>query len=42
MHVFVVTYEEPKLRESFGSDYEDYCRRVGRWRPHVVSSARQG
>jgi protein-S-isoprenylcysteine O-methyltransferase Ste14 len=33
MHVFVVAYEEPKLRESFGPDYEDYCRRVGRWWP---------
>lgn len=32
-HVFVVTYEEPALRQMFGSDYEAYCRRVHRWWP---------
>jgi protein-S-isoprenylcysteine O-methyltransferase Ste14 len=33
MHLFVVLYEEPTLRESFGDDYESYCRRVRRWWP---------
>lgn len=33
MHGFVVIYEEPTLRQSFGSDYEAYCGQVGRWLP---------
>ena len=32
-HAFVVSYEEPTLRHTFGGDYEAYCRRVGRWWP---------
>jgi protein-S-isoprenylcysteine O-methyltransferase Ste14 len=32
-HLFVVFYEEPTLRQTFGNDYERYCRRVGRWWP---------
>ena len=32
-HLFVVLYEEPTLRRTFGNDYEAYCRRVGRWWP---------
>ena len=32
MHLFVVTYEEPTLRQTFGEDYAAYCRRVHRWR----------
>jgi protein-S-isoprenylcysteine O-methyltransferase Ste14 len=31
--LFVVFYEEPTLRRTFGSDYETYCRRVSRWWP---------
>lgn len=31
VHVFVVTYEEPTLRRTFGEDYDGYCRMVGRW-----------
>ena len=30
---FVVFYEEPHLRQVFGSEYESYCARVGRWLP---------
>ena len=33
MHAFVVAYEEPTLRATFGEDYERYCREVRRWRP---------
>jgi protein-S-isoprenylcysteine O-methyltransferase Ste14 len=33
MHLFVVLYEEPTLRRTFGSEYEAYCRRVRRWWP---------
>jgi protein-S-isoprenylcysteine O-methyltransferase Ste14 len=32
-HLFVITYEEPTLRRSFGADYEAYCRHVRRWWP---------
>jgi len=32
-HLFVVWYEEPTLRRTFGREYEAYCRRVRRWRP---------
>jgi protein-S-isoprenylcysteine O-methyltransferase Ste14 len=30
-HLFVVLYEEPALRRSFGAGYQAYCDRVGRW-----------
>jgi protein-S-isoprenylcysteine O-methyltransferase Ste14 len=32
-HLFVVWYEEPTLRRTFGQEYEAYCRRVRRWWP---------
>jgi protein-S-isoprenylcysteine O-methyltransferase Ste14 len=32
-HLFVVLYEEPTLRRTFGDDYEAYFRRVRRWIP---------
>jgi protein-S-isoprenylcysteine O-methyltransferase Ste14 len=35
MHVFVVTYEEPTLRRTFGDDYEAYCGEVARWWPKL-------
>lgn len=34
-HAFVRLYEEPHLRRVFGTDYEAYCRRVGRWLPRL-------
>jgi protein-S-isoprenylcysteine O-methyltransferase Ste14 len=34
-HLFVVGYEEPTLRQTFGQEYEAYCRRVRRWWPRV-------
>jgi protein-S-isoprenylcysteine O-methyltransferase Ste14 len=34
-HLFVVLYEEPTLRQRFGSEYDRYCRRVPRWLPHL-------
>ncbi|MGH7426761.1 MAG: methyltransferase family protein [Gemmatimonadales bacterium] len=33
MELFVRLYEEPILRKTFGREYDDYCRRVGRWWP---------
>src|SRR5205809_5248294 len=32
-HLFVVLYEEPTLRRTFGPEYESYCSRVKRWWP---------
>jgi len=32
-HLFVIAYEEPTLRQTFGSEYEAYCSRVRRWWP---------
>jgi protein-S-isoprenylcysteine O-methyltransferase Ste14 len=32
-HIFVVWYEEPTLRRTFGPEYEAYCRQVSRWWP---------
>jgi protein-S-isoprenylcysteine O-methyltransferase Ste14 len=34
-HLFVVLYEEPTLRRTFGQEYEAYCHRVRRWRPSL-------
>jgi protein-S-isoprenylcysteine O-methyltransferase Ste14 len=33
MHLFVVAYEEPTLRATFGVPYLGYCERVRRWWP---------
>jgi protein-S-isoprenylcysteine O-methyltransferase Ste14 len=32
-HFFVVWYEEPTLRRTFGQEYEVYCHNVKRWWP---------
>jgi protein-S-isoprenylcysteine O-methyltransferase Ste14 len=32
-HLFVLVYEEPTLRESFGVEYEAFCANVPRWLP---------
>jgi protein-S-isoprenylcysteine O-methyltransferase Ste14 len=34
-HILVVSYEEPTLRQTFGEDYETYCRQVRRWLPSL-------
>jgi protein-S-isoprenylcysteine O-methyltransferase Ste14 len=33
---FVLSYEEPKLRKTYGSEYEAYCAKVPRWIPRIV------
>jgi protein-S-isoprenylcysteine O-methyltransferase Ste14 len=33
--LFIVLYEEPHLRRLFGTEYERYRARVGRWLPRV-------
>jgi protein-S-isoprenylcysteine O-methyltransferase Ste14 len=35
-HLFVLVYEEPTLRASFGSEYRDFCAQVPRWIPRVT------
>lgn len=37
-HLFVVLYEEPRLRKTFGAPYEDYLRSVPRWIPRRLTS----
>jgi protein-S-isoprenylcysteine O-methyltransferase Ste14 len=32
-HLFVILYEEPHLRETFGAPYEEYLHSVHRWLP---------
>jgi len=32
-HLFVILYEEPHLRSTFGAQYDVYCRSVRRWLP---------
>jgi protein-S-isoprenylcysteine O-methyltransferase Ste14 len=36
VHLFVRSYEEPKLRAEFGQSYSRYCRHVRRWMPRVT------
>ena len=35
-HLFVVLYEEPTLRKTFGSAYDAYAARVRRWIPNRI------
>ena len=37
-HAFVLVYEEPTLRASFGSEYQSFCAEVPRWIPRSTSS----
>jgi protein-S-isoprenylcysteine O-methyltransferase Ste14 len=37
-HAFVLSYEEPTLRRTFGAEYDAYCRRVPRWLPRPPTS----
>jgi protein-S-isoprenylcysteine O-methyltransferase Ste14 len=34
-HIFVLTYEEPKLTATFGPQYRTYCASVPRWLPRI-------
>src|SRR5262249_23941648 len=36
-HLFVVLYEEPTLRRTFGEEYEMYQRHVLRWMPRFTA-----
>jgi protein-S-isoprenylcysteine O-methyltransferase Ste14 len=35
-HLFVLLYEEPTLRRTFGEEYENYCKHVRRWVPRLT------
>jgi protein-S-isoprenylcysteine O-methyltransferase Ste14 len=39
-NLFVLGYEEPALRRQFGSDYDRYAAKVGRWLPRLGSVKR--
>ena len=34
-HLFVLLYEERDLRARFDGEYEEFCRQVPRWIPHL-------
>jgi len=34
-HIFVLAYEEPTLRRTFGDEYELFCANVPRWIPRL-------
>jgi len=34
-HMFVLLYEEPALRRTFGAEYETFCANVDRWIPRL-------
>jgi protein-S-isoprenylcysteine O-methyltransferase Ste14 len=36
-HLFVLFYEEPTLRSTFGPEYEDFCANVPRWIPRIAA-----
>ena len=38
-HIFIIAYEEPTLRQSFGAEYESYCGNVPRWLPRLTPRA---
>ncbi|MBI2685658.1 MAG: isoprenylcysteine carboxylmethyltransferase family protein [Acidobacteria bacterium] len=35
-HLFVLVYEEPALRASFGDEYNTFCAHVPRWIPRLT------
>jgi protein-S-isoprenylcysteine O-methyltransferase Ste14 len=35
-HLFVLVYEEPTLRGSFGPEYKEFCAEVPRWIPRFT------
>ena len=35
LHLFIVLYEEPTLKQKFGEPYIKYCQQVPRWIPRI-------
>jgi protein-S-isoprenylcysteine O-methyltransferase Ste14 len=40
-HLFVLLYEEPKLRQTYGVEYEEFVRNVPRWIPRFRTSQKR-
>jgi protein-S-isoprenylcysteine O-methyltransferase Ste14 len=40
-HGFVIVYEEPTLRATFGVEYDQYCSQVRRWWPRLKRGTSQ-
>jgi protein-S-isoprenylcysteine O-methyltransferase Ste14 len=38
VNLFVLSYEEPALRRTFGASYDEYVRSVNRWLPSLPST----
>lgn len=38
-HLFVLAYEEPKLRSTYGAEYDSFCAQVPRWIPRFTKGA---
>ena len=38
-HLFVTFYEEPTLKQNFGTAYEEYLKKVPRWIPRMRSGS---
>jgi protein-S-isoprenylcysteine O-methyltransferase Ste14 len=36
MHLFVLAYEEPNMRSTFGEEYREFCANVPRWIPRFT------
>ena len=34
-HLFILFHEEPRLKRTFGQEYDEYCRKVRRWIPKI-------
>ena len=41
VNLFIIFYEEPALRRTFGESYAEYMRTVPRWVPELRSPTRQ-
>ena len=41
-HLFVVLYEEPTMRRTYGDEYKAYCLQVRRWLPRLRSGPTAG
>ena len=35
-HLFVLAYEEPRMRSTFGEEYQQFCANVPRWIPRLT------
>jgi protein-S-isoprenylcysteine O-methyltransferase Ste14 len=35
VHLFVMGYEEPTLRRTYGAEYDVFCKNVSRWLPRL-------